>query len=391
VDELADWGEFFSGFSPAVRRPLLVKLQLSGRRPLENLVQELEPGPFDQLERFKADVLSVSAPESRALETAAEGVADLEFSGLTRPYDMAGWLYVRQPSLFEGAVELVRLDQGFNKPTIWSGFQIDSPFSGSKSNPDDPTLKRALASYFATARLPDPTIRIIALNRPSTRSDSRAVVLVISVEGASQAHRVFKGKKGNKVPTTDFFSPEHRAAVVIDDKALTVDVVSSALRAAVRKKIAESVLEHLGVARPKLDRLKPRWVEVGPLADRFEFRFDPEKDGVLGVRLVGARLSRQSGGVVNLDARDCDAEDAWKAWASWARTNGDTFGAVKMLGATLEFTFPDAKSSCGERQRALRLYAPYGLATPHWPKPHQQTAQLLLKRWGLLMTGPAAR
>lgn len=390
MDDTTDWSSFFSGFSEQIRQPLLSRLHLEGRDPLERRVLSLTPEQFDDLDRFRSDVTALSAPDSQALATVLDDIKDFELATLNRPYDLAGWLYLFKYELFAAAVELLEFDRGFNKPKMWSGFHIDAAFSNAALNVADPKFLAALSKLFASKRHPEPAIRVTPFVRSSGRSDSKAAILAISIEGALQQHRVFRAKKGKKLPVTEYFNPERGAAVLLDDKAGTIDIVATELGAAIRKAVARIALQFLGVPKAKLDRLQPRWVNVEPLAKRFLFKPDPGRDGVIRVRLVGARMSRGAGGVVSLDARDSDSDDAWIAWQAWGRSKPDTFGNVKMLGATLEFVFPDKSSTTGERVRTLRLHQPFGLIMQNWPKAHREAAEKLLDRWGFSHTGPTA-
>lgn len=388
MDELADWDDFFDSFSTSLRRALLAKFGFEAKTSVEAAFATLSAEALDKLEHFRADVIALSAPDSKALQSVIDGVRDLEMAALDRPNDLAGWLYLHKPALFDSAVELLQFDRGMNKPAMWTGFQIDAAFKNASLDPKNMTFLGELSASFSSKIVKAPLVRVLPFQRVSGRSDSRALMLTISVEGAPQSHRVFKKHGGGKRPVTEYFTPERGAAVSIDDKARTIDIVSADLGAVLRKTIVKVVLKHLGIPDSRIVRLQPRWVMVESLASRRPLPVDPTQDGILKVRFVGARMSRGSGGVVTLDARDADAKDAWDAWASWGKSKPGSFGVVDMLGATMEFTFPDPSSPSGERIRSLRLNKPFGLTMQYWPKAHQEDAIRLLERLKLLKTEP---
>jgi hypothetical protein len=293
------------------------------------------------------------------------------------------WLKRHHDAIIDEAVELHEYGRKYQKEAYWSGFHVKERFE----TPDLDTCKDALEAGFSRCfqkpGRPAPEVRIRWFQRESTRSDSRACHLLISVQGDAELLREFTKDGPKRRP----YHPEKVAAIVLDDKEGIVDVVTEGAGKTVREELVKACLDEFGSDFETAEKIAPRFVHLSGLSSRRFFPCSPE-DGVNSVRLVGIRLVKGRNGFISFDARSADAEDAWSAWKNWFHLDSEGFGAAGVVGATLEFCFPDTKAPKGIRQRVLKLNRPSGLTARNWPDRHREIADRLLRRWGLLSDRP---
>lgn len=346
-------------------------------------VSALDGARFAELDRFRDVVKILSDENDRSIDDALLVNPNVDLPDTLSAVERVVWLKRNHCRIVDEAVELHEYGRKYQKEAYWDGFLITDRFDLSKLKEEKDALEAAFSTCFQKPGRPKPKVKVRWFKRTSTRSDSRALHVLISVQGDPKWLREFP----DDGPKRRTYNPERVASLVLDDKEGTVDVVTEGGGKTLRQGLAEVCLKTLGADFERAVKLEPRYVYLESLSSRRALPHAPE-DGVETVRLVGVRLVKGRNGFISFDARGADADDAWAAWKNWFHGETESFGAVGIIGATLEFSFPDTKAPKGIKRRELKLNKPSGLTVRNWPDTHRQIADMLLKRWGLLSDTP---
>ncbi len=381
-----DWNSFFRLLPPDLRGELKALFSLPSGGDVDKAIGALPEGPHPDLEELRIVAIALANPDSELVE------AEFDEVGTDVP-DLPGkeaktvWLFLKQRQRYDEMAQLLEHERHFQKDSSWNGYEVDAKFGTSEISAENILLKNDLAAALSTRMKSSPEVHLSTFKHASSRTRESALHLTIAFgRGLETVPTIDGGKRSRQS-----FRRERVVSVVLDAKARTVDIVGKEESTALRKRVLQVLLKHMGIPDAGVEDVPARWVMVDRLGTRNGFALVPT-DLPTEVRLLAVTLVRGSSGVVHFDARKADARDAWDGWARWAGTDGDSFGTAIVVRATLEFTFPSPCASKPKKVRLLRLSGQHSLIARHWTHEQGAAATDLLVRWGLLSwTQPIAR